>query len=268
MKQNRLQRLFAEKKEPVLAVYFMAGYPQRNDTLSLLQKLEAGGADLVEIGIPFSDPLADGPVIQHCGQRALENGMTLELLFEQLRTMRTSVSIPVVLMGYINPVLQFGVERFCTACREAGVDGVILPDLPPAEFETIYKPLFDACGINVILLITPQTDTARISKLDALSSGFVYAVSSSATTGKTQAFGEAQAAYFKRLQELELKNPVLAGFGIHNHSGFATATQYVRGAITGSAFLRHLTENGTDAAGIRQFIKSIKQPEYDYSVAP
>lgn len=268
MKQNRLQHLFAEKKEPVLAVYFMAGYPQRDDTLQLLQKLEAASADLVEIGIPFSDPLADGPVIQNCGQRALENGMTLELLFEQLRTMRASVTIPVVLMGYINPVLQFGMERFCNACREAGVDGVILPDLPPAEFETMYKPLFDACGIAVILLITPQTDIARIRKLDALSSGFIYAVSSSATTGKTRAFGEEQATYFQRLQELELHNPVLAGFGIHNHSGFATAAQYVQGAITGSAFLRHLTENGTDAAGITQFVKSIKQPEYDYSVAP
>ncbi len=266
MKTNRLQQLFADKNEPVLAVYFMAGYPQRDDTLPLLQNLEAAGADLVEIGIPFSDPLADGPVIQACGQCALENGMTLVLLFEQLRDMRSSVTIPVVLMGYINPVLQFGVERFCEACRNAGVDGVILPDLPPDEFEMTYKPVFDQYGIAIILLITPQTSPERIRKIDTCSSGFVYAVSASATTGATQAFGEAQVAYFQRLQKMKLNNPVLAGFGIHNHAGFAAAAQYVNGAITGSAFLRHVTENGTDAPGITHFIKTIKQPEYDYPV--
>lgn len=268
MKTNRLQQLFAEKKEAALAVYFMAGYPHRDDTLPLLQKLEAAGADLVEIGIPFSDPLADGPVIQACGQRALENGMTLELLFEQLRDMRNTVHIPVVLMGYINPVMQFGIERFCRACEAAGIDGVILPDLPPAEFEAMYKPLFDAHGISVILLVTPQTSDERIRKLDRLSSGFVYAVSASATTGNTAAFGAQQQSYFARLQAMHLHNPVLAGFGIHDHRSFAVAAQHVQGAITGTAFLRHLTENGTGVAGITQFIKSIKQPEYDYSVAP
>jgi tryptophan synthase alpha chain len=171
-----------------------------------------------------------------------------------------------VLMGYINPVMQFGITRFCEACRNAGIDGVILPDMPPAEFESSYKPVFDKYGIAVILLITPQTSPERIRKIDALGSGFIYAVSASATTGATLDFGEAHADYFQRLQQLQLNNPVLAGFGIHNHDGFAAVSEYVQGAITGSAFLRHLTANGTGATGISNFIKSIKQPEYDYPV--
>lgn len=264
---NRLQQLFAEKNKNILAVYFTAGFPKRDDTMDVLRSLEAAGADLVEIGIPFSDPLADGPVIQACGQTALENGMTLERLFEQLAAMRPAVKLPVLLMGYINPVMQFGIARFCKACKETGVDGVILPDLPLAEFETQYKPVFDAHGIAVVLLVTPQTTDDRIRKTDALSNGFIYAVSSSSTTGSTSGFGKQQTDYFQRLETMQLKNPVLVGFGVHDHKTFAAVSVHVAGGIVGTAFLRHLAANGTNAEGIEQFIKNIKQPDHDYSAA-
>ncbi|NCI46958.1 tryptophan synthase subunit alpha [Sediminibacterium soli] len=254
---SRLQELFARKNKQVLNVYCTAGYPGLNSTRTVMKALQRHGADLIELGMPYSDPLADGPVIQASGSRALQNGMTIAVLFEQLQGFRTEINIPVVLMGYMNPVLQYGFEKFCADAAAAGVDGLILPDLPEYEFETEYGPVIKQYGLDFIFLVTPETSGERVGKLDALSSGFLYAVSSSATTGKDKDFSSV-AVYLQRLQEMQLKNPVLVGFGIKDRETFQSACQYANGGIIGTAYIQAL-ENGTDVeTATGNFLSSIQ----------
>jgi len=241
---NRIDQLFKEKQSRILNVYFTAGYPRLHSTVEILTALQQHGADLIEIGMPYSDPLADGPVIQQSNMTALENGMSISVLFEQLVNVRDTIHIPVILMGYMNPILQYGFDKFCKAASYAGVDGIILPDLPMYEFETEYGRLFVEYGLKFIFLITPETSQERIRKIDALSTGFIYAVSSSSTTGNNKAI-EDQQAYFEKLRDMELKNPVLVGFGIKDKHTFVTACASTRGAIIGSAYIKEL-ENQPD----------------------
>lgn len=235
---NRLAQLFQQKPQNILAIYFTAGYPSPGGTRQTILDLAAAGADIVEVGMPFSDPLADGPTIQASSKAALENGMSLEKLFTQLDGIRSRTVIPLVLMGYLNPVLQFGVERFCQKCRDVGVDGVILPDLPLAFFEKNYRPHFEKYDLCPVFLVTPQTSDERIRQLDAASRGFLYAVSTASTTGGAGGFGETQTTYFQRLANLKLKNPVLVGFGISDQAAFETACSHLNGGVVGSAFIR------------------------------
>ena len=257
---NRIDTLFKERDGEILSIYITAGYPGLHDTPRLLKALQKHGADMMEIGIPFSDPLADGPVIQQSSQQALQNGMTLDLLFDQLKEIRKSVSIPLVMMGYLNPVLQMGMEHFLRRCRETGIDGVIIPDLPPAEYESHYLALFRSYGIYNSLLITPHTDDKRIARIAALSDGFLYVVAAASTTGTRKSVGDEQRSYFQRLKEMKLPVPGLIGFGISNRETFLTACSYARGAIIGSAFIKAI--GGPDSLsledGVKQFIKEIR----------
>ena len=253
---NRIHEKLGQNHK-LLSIYFTAGYPKLDDTVEILQQLEKNGVDFVEIGLPFSDPLADGPTIQASSQTALKNGMTTDLLFRQLKDIRKTVSIPLILMGYFNPVLQFGVENFCQKCAEVGIDGLILPDLPLAEFEENYAEVFRKYNIIIILLITPQTSEARIRQIDAASEGFIYMVSSASVTGSSSGFGEEQENYFKKIASLSLKNPQIVGFGINNSETFQQATQNAKGAIIGSAFIKILSEKGI--AGISSFISAIRE---------
>lgn len=256
---NRTEQLFNNKKgKELLSIYFTAGYPNLDSTLEIAEELERAGADFLEVGFPYSDPLADGPVIQNSSQVALANGMTLEVLFNQLKDLRERVTIPVFLMGYFNVVLQYGVERFCKACAEVGVDGVIVPDLPMYEYEELYEDIFKANGISNIFLVTPQTTDERIRKIDSLSTGFIYLLSSSSTTGKNLEVSEDRLNYFKRIKALGLKNPVVIGFGISNHDTFKQAAAVADAAIIGSAFVRRL-EGEDYLSQIPTFIKSIKE---------
>lgn len=253
---NRLQKRMAEKRKNILNVYCTAGFPKLDSTLEVMKALQHNGADMIELGMPYSDPLADGPVIQHSSSIALANGMTIHKLFEQLKDFRTEITIPVILMGYLNPIMQYGVEKFCTQAKELGIDGLILPDLPIIEFETKYKTLFSKLDLNLIFLVTPETSENRIRKLDELSSGFLYVVSSSSITG-TEVDFSATASYFNRLKEMNLKNPILAGFGIKDKASFDAVCAYTNGAIIGSAFIRKL-ENSTDInQSTKDFIDSI-----------
>lgn len=255
-RMNRIQQKLSENKK-LLSIYFTAGYPNLGDTVEILQKLEKKGVDMVEIGLPFSDPLADGPTIQASSQKALENGMTTDLLFKQLKDIRKTVSIPLILMGYFNPVLQFGVENFCRKCAEVGIDGLILPDLPLAEYEEHYTEIFKKYGLINIFLITPQTSEERIRKIDSASNGFIYMVSSASVTGSSEGFGTDQEKYFERIASLHLKNPQIVGFGITNSETFQQATKHAKGAIIGSAFIKMLSEKGL--GGISAFIESIRK---------
>jgi tryptophan synthase alpha chain len=253
---NRIDELFRKKDKNVLNVYCTAGYPQPDSTLEVMKALQDGGADLIELGMPYSDPLADGPVIQASGMKALENGMTIAKLFAQLKGFRPSIRVPVLLMGYMNPVLQYGFDRFCAEAAAVGVDGLILPDLPIYEFETEYGPILKKYGLDFVFLVTPETSPERISKVDSLSSGFLYAVSSSSTTGKDKNIDD-QKAYFERLHKMALRNPVLIGFGIKDKPSFTAACQYANGAIIGTAYIKVL-ENATDIdAATREFLASI-----------
>lgn len=255
---NRISETFQNKEgRNLLSIYFTAGYPDLNSTLDIAEELEKSGADFLEIGFPYSDPLADGPVIQHSSQVALKNGMTLELLFSQLQDLRKRVNIPVYLMGYFNTVLQYGVERFCKSCREVGVDGAIIPDLPVYEYENLYQPLFEASGISNIFLVSPQTPDERIRKIDGLSNGFIYLLSSSATTGSTLEVSQERSDYFKRVKGLQLKNPLVIGFGISNQDNFRQAAEIADAAIIGSAFVKQL-EGENYLERISGFIKGIK----------
>lgn len=253
---SRLKHLFDQKSTRVLNVYCTAGFPQLNSTLEVMESLQANGADIIELGMPYSDPLADGEVIQSSSLVALGNGMTIELLFEQLASMRKSIHIPVILMGYMNPILQYGFERFCKAAKEVGVDGLILPDLPLFEFETIYGSVIQANGLNFIFLITPETSEERLKKLESLSSGFLYAVSSSATTGKDKDFSKV-AMYLKRLKAFGLKNPFLVGFGIKDKESFNAVNEYANGAIIGSAYIKALSSGSDVNAITKTFLESI-----------
>lgn len=253
---NRIDQLFKEKKQQVLNVYCTAGYPQLNSTSEVLASLQANGADIIEIGMPYSDPLADGPVIQQSNMVALENGMNIPVLFEQLKNTRETIQVPIILMGYMNPILQFGLEKFCAAAEAVGVDGIILPDLPMYEFETDYRQIFEKHQLRFIFLVTPETGEERIRKIDALCSGFLYAVSSSSTTGNTKAIGD-QESYFKKLQDMKLENPILVGFGIKDKSTFLTACKYTNGAIIGSAYIKALEKNDGIEPTTKVFLNSI-----------
>lgn len=237
---NRINQLFQNKNKNILSIYYTAGYPNLDDTLTIARALEEAGADMLEIGFPYSDPVADGPVIQASSKQALDNGMDLKLLFEQLKDLRKYVNIPVLLMGYVNPLLQYGVENFCKACAEVGVDGLIVPDLPMVEYEEFYKDTFQQYGISNVFLITPQTAVERIHKIDELTNGFIYMVSSSATTGKNLSLSQVTEDYFSRVAALELKNPTMIGFGISDQPSFEKACQYASGAIIGTAFVKAL----------------------------
>lgn len=253
---NRIhQKLQADKK--ILSIYFTAGYPSVNDTVKIIQDLEKNGVDLIEIGLPFSDPLADGPTIQASSTKALKNGMTTALLFQQLKDIRKSVSIPLILMGYFNPVLQYGVEDFCRKCQEIGIDGLILPDLPLDVYQENYEAIFKKYGLVNVFLITPQTSNDRIHQIDTASDGFIYMVSSASVTGSQNGFGNTQESYFRRIADMKLKNPQVVGFGISNSETFQQATKQAKGAIIGSAFIKFLTENGVDKIG--EFIKGIRK---------
>ncbi len=252
---NRIQKKLKENKK-LLSIYFTAGYPNLEDTVPIIQELEKEGVDFIEIGLPFSDPLADGPTIQESSTRALRNGMTTSVLFEQLKDIRKKVDIPLILMGYFNPVLQYGVEAFCKKCQEIGIDGLILPDLPLAEYQREYRPIFENYGLINIFLITPQTSDQRIRQIDQASNGFVYMVSSASTTGAQSGFGSIQEKYFERIAKMQLIHPLVVGFGISDQATFEVATKYAQGAIIGSAFIKMLDKEGKD--GIVPFIRSIK----------
>ena len=254
---NRIDQLFQSKGDRILNVYFTAGYPNLQDTAQVMQGLEKAGADLIEVGIPFSDPIADGPTIQESNGIALDNGMTLKVLFEQLQDIRQSVSVPFVLMGYVNPIVQYGIEAFCAKCEEIGVDGLILPDLPMFEYLDTYKPLFDKHGLYNIFLITPQTSEARIREIDDNSNGFIYMVSSASTTGAKSSISTDQEAYFARIKGMNLKNPTLIGFGISNAETFDRACANANGAIIGSAFIKALAGEGALEKKIEDFVGSV-----------
>ena len=251
---NRINIKLQENKK-LLSIYFTAGFPNLNDTVSIIQELEKSGVDMIEIGLPFSDPLADGPTIQESSTIALQNGMTTKLLFEQLQDIRKSVGIPLLIMGYFNPILQFGIHEFCQKCAEVGIDGVIIPDLPLTVFEQEYKTVFEHYNLKNIFLITPQTSEERIRKIDDLSDSFIYMVSSSSTTGSLNSFGENQKKYFNRISKMELKNPQIVGFGISNAATFSEAVTLQKGAIIGSKFVHFLKTNPTE--NIQHFIKQI-----------
>lgn len=254
---NRLNKLFESKKDNLLSIYFTAGYPNLNTTLDIAEALEKAGVDFLEIGFPYSDPVADGPTIQHSSEKALENGMNLNQLFEELKDLRKHVSVPILLMGYVNPMVQYGIERFCKKAAEVGVDGVIVPDLPMYEYETLYSKYFTDNGLSNIFLVTPQTSEERIRKIDNLTNSFIYLLSSSSITGKNLQVSNAIEDYYKRIKAMQLKNPAVIGFGISNNETFTKACEYARGAIVGSAFVKFLaTENYLEK--IPEFVKSIR----------
>jgi len=251
---SRINKKLQEDKK-LLSIYFTAGYPNLEDTNTIIQNLEKSGVDMIEIGLPFSDPLADGPTIQASSTKALKNGMTSALLFEQLKNIRQTVNIPLIIMGYFNPILQYGVEAFCKKCREVGINGLIIPDLPVDVYNEQYKATFEKYGLINVFLITPQTSEKRIRYIDSISNGFIYMVSSASVTGSQSGFGDAHTNYFKRIADMKLKNAQIVGFGISNNETFIQAIQYSKGAIIGSAFIKHLSNKGVDT--IESFVKSI-----------
>jgi tryptophan synthase alpha chain len=242
IKMNRITNLFETKKSGILSVYFTAGYPELDDTLCVLAALQAKGIDMVEVGIPFSDPMADGPVIQRAGTRALRNGMSLRLLFQQLKDFRQTIHIPVILMGYLNPIMQYGFRSFCRSCAEVGVDGGIIPDLPFADYMADYKDVADQHDLKMIMLISPETSEERIRLIDEHTSGFIYMVSSAATTGAQKSFSNAVQDYFRRVRAMNLKNPQLIGFGISNRETLQMVMANAAGAIVGSKFVELMGE--------------------------
>ncbi|GAL66204.1 tryptophan synthase subunit alpha [Jejuia pallidilutea] len=251
---NRINLKLQEEKK-LLSIYFTAGYPNIDDTVSIIQDLEKNGVDMIEIGLPFSDPLADGPTIQDSSTAALKNGMTTEVLFKQLEGIRETVSIPLIIMGYFNPMFQYGVEAFCKKCKDLGIDGLIIPDLPVDVYHNEYQAIFEKYGLINVFLITPQTSDERIRYIDSVSNGFIYMVSSASTTGAQSGFGDEQTAYFERIGKMDLKNPQVIGFGISNNETFTQATKYAKGAIIGSAFVKHVTTHG--ASSIQVFTNKI-----------
>ena len=256
---NRINKLFKEKGNNILSVYFTAGYPNLNDTVEIIQQLSSKGVDLIEIGVPFSDPLADGPVIQHSSQVALKNGMSVKLLFEQLKDIRKVTDIPLVLMGYVNPIIHFGFENFCQKAQEVGIDGFIIPDLPMLEYQKEFKPVSDKYGIENVFLITPETSAERIRVVDENTNAFIYMVSSASTTGVQKSFEGAKEEYFNRIKSMNLKNPAMIGFGISNKQTFESACKYSSGAIIGSAFIKSLDETSSVSDAVDLLLKRLKE---------
>ncbi|MBP3467868.1 MAG: tryptophan synthase subunit alpha [Paludibacteraceae bacterium] len=256
---NRINKLFKEKGNNILSVYFTAGYPNLNDTVEIIRQLSSKGVDLIEIGVPFSDPLADGPVIQHSSQVALKNGMSVKLLFEQLKDIRKVTDIPLVLMGYVNPIIHFGFENFCQKAQEVGIDGFIIPDLPMLEYQREFKPVSDKYGIENVFLITPETSAERIRVVDENTNAFIYMVSSASTTGVQKSFEGAKEEYFNRIKSMNLKNPAMIGFGISNKQTFESACKYSSGAIIGSAFIKSLDETSSVSDAVDLLLKRLKE---------
>nr|WP_321520540.1 tryptophan synthase subunit alpha [uncultured Macellibacteroides sp.] len=254
---NRIHTLFQTKQNGILSVYFTAGYPNLNDTTTILKELQQKGINLVEIGIPFSDPMADGPVIQQSSTIALRNGMSLRLLFDQLRDIRNEVSIPLILMGYLNPIMQYGFENFCKSCAECGIDGVIIPDLPFADYLANYKETADRYDVKMIMLITPETTEERIRLIDEHTDGFIYMVSSASTTGAQQSFTEQKQDYFRRINSMQLRNPRLIGFGISNKATLDAACANASGAIIGSKFVQLLGQEATPALAVDKLLDAL-----------
>jgi tryptophan synthase alpha chain len=254
---NRIEQLFQQKKD-ILNIYLTAGFPHLDDTVAIVSQLEKTGVDMVEIGMPFSDPLADGPVIQHSSSIAIQNGMTLELIFSQIKIIRQSNNLPIILMGYVNQLMRHGEDVFFEKAAACGVDGLIIPDLPVEIYLEKYQQRVEKAGLDMIFLISPQTDEARIRLLDKVSRGFLYAVSSASTTGKTDALRHEQEDYFARIRQMNLKNPILIGFGISDRKSYETACRYASGAIIGSAFIRALEKSPEISKNIQQFVKSIR----------
>ena len=252
---NRIDKKLKEEGK-LLSIYFTAGFPNLNDTADIIIKLQESGVDMIEIGLPFSDPLADGPTIQDSSMSAIKNGMTTEMLFNQLKDIRDKVSIPLIIMGYFNPILQYGVEEFCKKCNEVGIDGLIIPDLPIDYYLENYKSIFEQNKLYNMFLIAPQTSDERIRKIDSISKGFIYMVSSSSITGSKNSFSSEQINYFERIEKLNLNTPRIIGFGVGNKETFNATVNYSKGAIIGSAFIKNLHENGIDS--IDSFIKSIR----------
>lgn len=253
---NQINKLFKEKNKNILSIYFTAGFPTLNSTMEILEELQTNGVDMVELGMPFSDPLADGPVIQQSSEAAIGNGMNLDLLFEQTKEMRKCIHIPVILMGYLNQLLQYGVEKFLQRAHENGFDGLVIPDLPIREYETLYKEIFERYGLRNIFLITPNTSEERVKHIDSVSNGFIYLVSTSGTTGARDTFSDVQQNYFKRISSYKLQNPLLAGFGISNSQTFQQASEHTNGAIIGSAFIKAIKE-GDIKTNVKVFVKNI-----------
>ena len=258
---NSIQKLFSEKKKNILSIYFTAGFPELNDTGKILESLQENGADMIEIGMPYSDPLADGPVIQSSSMQALQNGMNINTLFEQLNDYHkqhavSQKNVPLILMGYLNPVLQYGFEKFCSDAKNCGVSGIILPDLPINEYEKEYKDIFEKNGLDFIFLITPETSEERIRKIDSLGSGFIYAVSSSSITGSDKSI-TAQESYFERIKNMNLKNNIMIGFGIKDHQTFSKACEYASGAIIGTAYIKAIEHAKNIDSATKEFLNSI-----------
>jgi tryptophan synthase alpha chain len=254
---NRLNQLFDTKKDNLLSIYFTAGYPEINSTIAIIEVLEKSGVDFIELGFPYSDPVADGPIIQHSSQQSLDSGMTLNLLFEQLKDLRKTVTIPILLMGYVNPIVQYGVERFCKKAAEVGIDGVIVPDLPIYEYEAMYADFFKDNNLSNIFMVTPQTSADRIRKIDGLSNSFIYLLSSSTITGVSLNVSDSIENYYKRVKAMQLKAPTIIGFGIVDENTFNKACQYANGAIIGTRFVKLLGEENY-LEKIPGFIKSIR----------
>ncbi|MDR1102894.1 MAG: tryptophan synthase subunit alpha [Tannerella sp.] len=256
---NRITQLFETRRTGILSVYFTAGYPEADNTQAVLEALQRGGVDMAEIGIPFSDPMADGPVIQQAATQALRNGMSLRRLFEQLKDIRRTVQMPLLLMGYLNPVMQYGFEAFCRSCAATGVDGMIIPDLPFADYMADYRATAIRYGLKVIMLITPETSDERIRLIDGHTDGFIYMVSSASTTGAQQAFDDAGQAYFRRIDRMNLRNPRLVGFGISNRATFEAAVANASGAIVGSKFVQLLNETASPDEAVNALLKAVNQ---------
>lgn len=255
---NRIHYLFNTKQDRVLSIYFTAGFPKLEDTIPVMEAIQAGGADIIEIGIPYSDPIADGPTIQDSNMIALENGMSMKMLFDQLKGFRAKIHMPVVLMGYLNPIMQFGMEEFCKKCKEVGVDGLIVPDLPMQQYLDEYKSLFDSYGLVNTFLISPQTSEKRIREIDQNTDGFIYMVSSHSITGAKAEISADQVAYFERVKAMNLKNPRLIGFGISDAQTFSTASKYSNGAIIGSAFIKKIKDSQNLSQDIQTYLREVK----------
>ena len=252
---SKLKELFKNKSKDLCSVFFTSGFPELNDTTKVIEGLSNNGVDFIEVGLPYSDPLADGPTIQDSSSKALANGINLDIIFDQLKSIKETNKTPLVLMGYLNQMLKYGEDKFCEKCVASGIETVILPDLPMIEYESHYKALFAKYGISNVFLITPQTSEERIRKIDGLTDTFIYVVASASITGAKGEISQGQIDYFERIKTMQLKSTLIVGFGISNNSTFNTVCKYVNGAIIGSAFVKHLDQNGVDE--IDEFINGI-----------